>query len=92
MTNVVNEEVQKLAVKHNISYVVAQGFFQLAESIGTTVDKMQIRNWMGKRVYYYDCRRSNTQHKNGSFYYNLEDGYFVNSWYKEESEFGRIEG
>lgn len=87
----VDPKVQELATKHNIPYVVARGFFQLAESIGTSVEKMQIRNWQGKRVYYRDQRRSSTQHRNGTFYYNLEDGYFVNSWYKEEKEFGRME-
>lgn len=84
------KEVRELATKHNIPYIVAEGFFKLAESIGTTVERMQIRNWRGKRVYYRDQRRSSYQHNKGAFYYNLEGGYFVDAWYKEEAEFGRI--
>ena len=86
-----DEEVKKLAIKHNIPYTVAEGFFQLADSIGTNVKKMAIRNWMNKRVYYYDKRRSYTQYNNGAFYYSLEEGYFVNAWAKEEKDFGRMD-
>lgn len=85
-----NKEVATLVVKHNIPEVVAEGFVKLAESMESTVERMRIRNWRGKRVYYDDKRRSQYQHKKGAFYYDLEQGRFVDPWYREEKDFGRM--